>query len=185
MAVTATATGAVALIGAIKNRRASKAQAVRWARRIGLPKSDASNVATFVLRLQRRPASWRKKQTVKLRQRLVKVKARQRAWKRRPGARRVLQVTTLGIMRGPRRLASQRKRIEAKLRLLRGFREYRAERRERRKAQEVEVLSAEQMAALEQPGPSPVVPVWGWAVVALAAFGAVVYVRKVRREGGS
>ena len=186
--VMAATAGTIAIVQGIKRRRVNKAQALAWARRMKLPRKDAENVAGFVIKLQKRDASWRRATQRRLSARLARVKSRQAKWRARPGARRTLQVLTLGIMRGPRRLANQRRRLEAKLGLIRALETTRKERRIERREQRREDLLAAQMPQqteifdVEQddtaPGTYGGLPVWAWVVVAGSIGGAVYLLRK-------
>ena len=127
--------------------------------------------------------------------RLSKVKERQRKWKRRPGARRTLQVLSFGIMRGPNRLKKQRTRLEAKIALIEAleasYDERREERKERRaearrqaqeqaqQAQQAQVDTAKAVEAASFQGQMARkvggVPVWGWLSLGVLGVGAVLY----------
>ncbi len=188
----AAAAGTVGLIAGIKRRRVNKAAALRWARRMKLPKKDAEDVAGFVLKLQRRDASWRRKMRQRLSARLKRIKRRQSKWRQRPGARRTLQVLTLGIMRGPKRLRNQRRRVEAKLGLIQALektkRVRRKQRRERRRERafeaemapmvDAEFMDESQMRDQPTPGTFAGLPVWAWAVAGIAVAGGFYLLQK-------
>jgi hypothetical protein len=176
-------------VAGIKRRRVNKATALRWARRMKLPRRDAEDVAGFVLKLQKRDASWRRKMRQRLSARLKRIKRRQSRWRQRPGARRTLQVLTLGIMRGPRRLRNQRRRVEAKLGLIQALestRRIRRKQRQDRRLQDtfapvdaVEFMDSDELDR-ESEGPTyGGLPAWAW-VVALGAVGGAVYL--LRKE---
>ena len=190
----AAAAGTVGLVAAIKRRRVNKSTALRWARRMKLSRKDAEDVAGFVVRLQKRDASWRRKMRQRLSARLQRIKRRQRKWRTRPGARRTLQVLTLGIMRGPQRLRNQRRRVEAKLGLIQALeqtkRVRRKQRRERRRERameaemapmvEPEFMDSDEVDTQAPPGTFGGLPIWGW-VVAVGAVGGAVYL--LRKDG--
>ena len=190
----AAAAGTVGLVAGIKRRRVNKATALRWARKMKLPKKDAEDVAGFVIKLQKRDASWRRKMRQRLSARLKRIKKRQSKWRSRPGARRTLQVLTLGIMRGPKRLRNQRRRVEAKLGLIQALektkRVRRKQRRERRRERafeaemapmvEPEFMDTDEMDREPASGTFGGLPIWAW-VVAVGAVGGAVYL--LRKDG--
>ena len=192
----AAAAGTVGLVAGIKRRRVNKATALRWARRMKLSKKDAEDVAGFVINLQKRDASWRRKMRQRLSARLKRVKKRQSKWRTRPGARRTLQVLTLGIMRGPQRLRNQRRRVEAKLGLIQALektkRVRRKQRHERRRERameaemapmvEPEFMDTDEMDRQPAPGTFGGLPVWAW-VVAVGAVGGAVYLLRKDKDG--
>ncbi len=150
--VLAAGAGTVALVRGIQKRALNKEQAVRWAKRLGLP--DPEEVPAFVLRLSRKGRDWRARAAARFRRELAANRRRQAAWRRRPGGRRVAQVLTLGIMRGPERLAAQERRLVAKLSLIdalnRAEAEQAAERRRDRRAAASEQAEAAEAAEAER-----------------------------------
>lgn len=188
--VLAATAGTIALVKGIRQRKINKKRAIAWAKKLGLP--DPEEVPGFVIKLARKPKDWRLKKLSVYKKRLSKVKERQRKWKRRPGARRTLQVFTLGIMRGPNRLKKQRARLEAKIALIEAleasYEERREERRERR--EEAKRQAAEQAQQVQEAATKAVedasfqgqmtrkvagAPVWGWLTLGALGVGAVLY----------
>jgi len=197
--VLAAAAGTVGLVAGIKRRRVNKATALRWARRMKLSKKDAEDVAGFVIKLQKRDASWRRKMRQRLSARLKRVKKRQSKWRTRPGARRTLQVLTLGIMRGPQRLRNQRRRVEAKLGLIQALEQTQRSRRRQRLARqrraqerpteekmasmvEPEFMDTDEMDREPAPGTFGGLPVWAGGGAVGAVGGAVYLLRKDGEE---
>lgn len=188
--VLAATAGTIALVKGIRQRKINKKRAIAWAKKMGLP--DPEEVPGFVIKLARKPKDWRLKKLSVYKKRLSKVKERQRKWRRRPGARRTLQIFTLGIMRGPNRLKKQRARLEAKIALIEALeasyeerREERKERREEAQRQEAEqAQQAQQVAAKAAEDASfsgqmtrkvAGAPVWGWLTLGALGVGAVLY----------
>lgn len=126
--VLAGAAGVTALVQGVANRRIKKAEAVAWARRLGLP--DPEEVPGFVVRVRRLDRAKRARLLARYRRRVARYRAQLRRWQARPGARRALQVLTLGVMRGPERLQRAIKRNEAKIAIIEALDEARAARRE-------------------------------------------------------
>jgi hypothetical protein len=171
----------------------NKKRAIAWAKKLGLP--DPEEVPGFVIKLAKKPKDWRLRKLSVYKKRLAKVKERQRKWRRRPGARRTLQVFTLGIMRGPNRLKRQRARLEAKIALIEALeasyderREERKERRQQRKeeaatqaqqaqAAQVQAAQAAKDATFEAQMTKKVAgaPVWSWLTLGVIGVGAVLY----------
>lgn len=145
--VLAAGAGTVALVRGIQKRKLNKEQAVRWARSLGLP--DPEEVPGFVLRLSRKDKDWRSREAAQLRRKLADNRRRQAAWKRRPGGRRTLQVLTLGIMRGPERLAAQERRLESRLALIEALDRAEAEQAAERKARRRQARTAAEAARIE------------------------------------
>lgn len=114
--VLAGAAGVTALVQGIANRRVKKAEAVAWARRLGLP--DPDEVPGFVVRLRRLDPAKRRKLLERYQRRVARYRSQLARWRSRPGARRTLQVATLGILRGPERLRAAIARNEAKIGLI-------------------------------------------------------------------
>jgi len=126
--VLAGAAGVTALVQGVANRRVKKAEAVAWARRLGLP--DPEEVPGFVVRVRRLDRAKRARLLARYRRRVARYRAQLRRWQARPGARRALQVLSLGILRGPERLRRAIKRNEAKIAIIEALDEARAARRE-------------------------------------------------------
>lgn len=188
-ALAATA-GTIALVKGIRQRKVNKKRAIAWAKKLGLP--DPEEVPGFVIKLARKPKDWRLKKLAVYKKRLSRVKNRQRKWKRRPGARRTLQILTLGIMRGPNRLKKQRARLEAKIALIEALeasyakrRKERRERREEARRQAAEQAQQAQQAATKAAEDASFggqmtrkvagAPVWGWLTLGALGVGAVLY----------
>jgi hypothetical protein len=126
--VLAGSAGVVALVQGVANRRLKKAEAVAWARRLGLP--DPDEVPGFVVRLRKMDAQKRAKLRERYQRRLARYRAQLQRWNARPGARRTLQVFTFGILRGPERLRNAIERNAAKIKLIDALEEARDERRQ-------------------------------------------------------
>ena len=193
----AAAAGTMALVSGIRNRKVNKAQALKWARKMKLPKKDAENVAGFVLRLSRKDAAWRRRKLAAFGRRLKRIKKRQKKWRKRPGGRRTLQVLTLGIMRGPQRLKAQRRRVEAKIGLIQALAKTKRkrkraritrkrERKQREAIEETMVMETDPSTEVEEgEGLSRVVgglPMWTWLVAGGAVVMAGVIVAKRKKQ---
>lgn len=188
----AAAAGTVAIVQGVKKRRVSKRQALAWAKSMKLPREDAEEVAGFVIKLSKKDAAWRKRQKSRLKRILDRIERNEEKWKRRPGGQRVLQVLTLGIKRGPKRLGNQRRRVEAKLDLIRALEGTYQRRRDARKQRRLDALAAQTGAVQPLPPAAPTglsavyggLPLWAWLALGATATAGTVYVvgRKRRRS---
>lgn len=188
----AAAAGTVAIVQGVKKRRVSKRQALAWAKSMKLPRKDAKEVAGFVIKLAKKDAAWRKRQKSRLKRILDRIERNEKKWKRRPGGQRVLQVLTLGIKRGPKRLGNQRRRVEAKLGLIRALEGTKQRRRNARKQRRLDALAAQTGAVQPLPPAAPTglsavyggLPLWAWLALGATATAGTVYVvgRKRRRR---
>ena len=190
----AAAAGTVALVSGIRNGRVRRAQAIKWAKELGLP--NPGTVPGFVVKLSKKPRSWRMRRLAYHKKQLARLRRSQRKWKRRPGARRTGQVLTLGIMRGPRRLRRKIKQTSAKVRLIEAVNRVYREKRKTRKRKKIERRTRRQEAArqaqLTSVSPARLVdktfeeetnpltrkvggiPTWVWLAGAAIVVGAVV-----------
>lgn len=177
---TAAAGGIVALVQGLKNRRLRKAEAIRWAKKLGLP--DAEKVPAFVMKLARKDRAWRVKKLVRYKRVLSKIKERQARWRRSPGGQRTLQIVTFGIKRGPERLSAQRKRVEARIALIEALHSTMADRRiaKREEAQLQAQAQAEELAQAQKTRRVIVIGATLAGVAALLVVG-VIALRRYRR----
>lgn len=186
--VLAATAGTIALVGGIRKRKLSKKKAIRWAKKLGLP--DPKSVPGFVLKLSKKPRSWRMRKLGTYKQRLRKVKLRQKKWRKRPGGRRTAQVFTFGIMRGPQRLKRQRARLESKVALIEALnasyrrrarrrKQTRAEQAQMRQMQAQTQAQAQAQSAAQTRAQQGIQP-WHWAA-AVVAVGTTVVVLKSRQ----
>lgn len=184
--VLAATAGTIAIVGGIRKRKVSKKKAIRWAKKLGLP--DPKSVPGFVLKLSKKPRSWRMKRLKRYRSLLKKIKKRQAKWRKRPGGRRVTQILTLGIQRGPNRLKKQRARIESKIALIEALNasyKRRARRREQSRAERARIAAMQNQPPMTAPtesdkilGMSPTVAYSLGALVLVGAGVAVVTLGK-------
>jgi len=180
--------GTLALVQGIQKRRMSKAQAIRWAKKLKLP--DAEEVPGFVLKLSRKDQSWRAKVRSRYAKRLAKNKERQGKWSDHPGRQRFVQILTLGIKRGPERLKKQERKLETRIELIDALNEAekRARKERREEAQEAKEAEATQRAQTTQAPeaqenvlmqPFAGAPTWVWlAGIVVLSGAAVVYHNK-------
>ena len=185
--VLAATAGTIAIIKGVKTRKVNKKQALAWARSMGLPRDDAEDVAGFVIKLSKKDVAWRRKQKEKLGRTLSRIKKRQEKWRKRPGGRRVLQVLTFGIMRGPERLANQRKRVEAKLGLIDALQDTLQERRQQRQQRQQQAMEGNAYPAQAE-GESALatvyggLPLWAWlAAGSTLAVGGLILAQRRKR----
>jgi hypothetical protein len=184
--VLAATAGTIAIVGGIRKRKVSKKKAIRWAKKLGLP--DPKSIPGFVLRLSKKPKSWRMRKLKRYKTLLKRIKKRQKKWRKRPGARRTVQVLTLGIQRGPERLKKQRKRVESKIALIEALNASyvrRAQRRRQTREEEARLAALQAQQAAQTPpepekilGMSPTVAYSLGALAIVGATGAVVLLRK-------
>ena len=182
--VLAATAATIAIIKGIRNRKVSKKKAIAWAKRLGLP--DPKSVPGFVLRLSKKPRSWRMKVLRRYKKRLKRVKKRQRKWRKRPGGRRVLQVLTFGILRGPDRLKKQRARLESKVALIEALNatyRRRARRRRQSRAEKARIARIERetpqaharaVAANVDPIKYAGLEAWQWAAFGVTMGGLLI-----------
>jgi hypothetical protein len=187
--------GTLALVQGIQKRKMSKAQAIRWAKRLKLP--DAEEVPGFVLKLSRKDKSWRARVRSRYAKRLSKNRERQGKWSDHPGRQRFLQVITFGVRRGPERLKKQERKLETRIELIDALNEAekqaRTERRE--EAQEArEAGAAQRSQAAQAPEERENVlmqsfagaPTWVWLTgIAVLSGAAVVYHNKNKQKAAA
>ena len=123
---------------------------------------------------------------------LKKIKSRQKKWKKRPGARRTVQVLTLGIQRGPERLKKQRARVESKIALIEALNASyvrRAQRRKQTREEQARLAALQAQQAAQTPaepdkilGMSPTVAYSLGALMLVGTAGAIVLLRKPPRK---
>ena len=181
--------GTIALVKGIRKRKLNKQKAIAWAKKLGLPNPE--EVPGFVIKLSRKPKDWRTRKLALYRGRLKKVRARLRAWRQRPGARRTAQVLTFGIMRGPARLKRYRTKLEVRIALIEALEASYVERARRRQqtreeqariaAMKSQEEAAARMAAEAAAAAEEQKKMW-LAVGALAVTGVVVAVAVKRRK---
>lgn len=180
------ASGVTALVQGIAAGKANRAQAAAWAKRLGLP--DADEVPRFVVRLRKMDRAKRAKLRERYARRLARQRQQLQKWRARPGGRRVLQVLTLGIMRGPARLQKAAERNRSKIGLIDALGEVERERRQgqqRGGALTAPPRLSGQAAPPAAPDAAPTaegmmgsvaaVPTWAWVAGALAAAGLIWY----------
>ena len=180
------ASGVTALVQGIAAGKANRAQAVAWARRLGLP--DAEDVPRFVARLRKMDRGRRAKLRERYARRLARQRQQLQKWKARPGGRRALQVLTLGIMRGPARLRKAAERNRTKIGLIDALGEVEQERRQgSRPAGALQAPPRVPGQAVPPSSPegglSPAsltaqiqaVPTWAWVLGGLAIAGGIWY----------
>lgn len=188
--VLAATAGTIAIVKGIRQRKVKKKDAIRWAKKLGLP--DPDSVPGFVIKLSKKPKSWRMQKLGRYRSLLKKIKERQKKWKKRPGARRTVQVLTLGIQRGPERLKKQRARVESKIALIEALNASYVRRAQRRKQTQEEqarmaALQAQQSTQNTEDsdkilGMSPTVAYSLGALMLVGTAGAIVLLRKPPRK---
>jgi hypothetical protein len=178
----AAAAGTVAIVQGVKKRKVNKKQALAWAKSLGLPMRDARDVAGFVIRLSKKDAKWRKRQKARIKRRLARIARNEKRWKRRPGLQRTGQIAAwvfTGALarlyaRGPKQLAKDRRKNEAKLALITALEK--SIRRRRSPAEETLSTLAipPSTAPVESSGLTTVyggLPLWGWLALGTAALG--------------
>jgi hypothetical protein len=184
--VLAATAGTIAIVKGVRQRKVDKKAAIHWAKKLGLP--DPSSVPGFIIKLSKKPKSWRMEKLGRYQELLKKIKARQEKWKKRPGARRVVQVLTLGIQRGPERLKKQRARVELKIALIEALNASYVRRAQRRRQTQEEkarlaALQAQQAAQISTEskkilGMNPTVAYSLGVLMFVGTAGAVVLLRK-------
>lgn len=193
--VLAVAAGTVALVQGIKKRRLNKASAIKWAKKLNLP--DPEEVPGFVLKLSRKDRKWRDKVRARYVRRLERNQKRQAKWEKRPGGRRVLQVLTLGAMRGPERLKKQEHKLKTRIELIDALNQtYEDKRESRRKKRAGDESDRAPMSAVSvSTTPEPEIqeepawkrdvagaPAWAWALVGVATVGGFVWMQKNKNK---
>ena len=191
----AAAAGTVALVQGIKKRRMSKAQAIRWAKKLDLP--DAEEVPGFVLKLSRKDKQWRARVRSRYAKRLAKNREKQGKWSDHPGRQRFVQILTLGIKRGPNRLKKQERKLQTRIELIDALNQTEAQARQERKqeaqqaraAQEAQSASSEQAAESENESVLTQsfggAPTWVWLVGIVALSGAAVVYHNKQKKAAS
>jgi len=196
----AAAAGTVAIVQGVKKRKVSKKQALAWAKSMKLPRKDAEEVAGFVIKLAKKDARWRKRQKARIKRRLARIARNEKRWKRRPGLQRTGQIAAWVFTgplarlyaRGPKQLAKDRRKNEAKLGLIRALEKTTRRRRDARKQRRLNALAAQTGAVQPLPPAAPTglsavyggLPLWAWLALGATATAGTVYVvgRKRRRR---